>query len=628
MACSLLGLVACPGSVKDKEEESPGEIEEVRGPQEPPDQSMLPNVVEPRITRGYVLTHEHPTYGMAFGGNYAFAGARGNYRNGVMEDGYTAECGGCRLGNCDHGELKGSFIELQMGRDMGDHGSEMGPLANSFSHLRYSTEWIEQAFRPSQPAFQDARMRIMVALAVENEAMCEQLYYVNNRDNGGPGGAGYACAHGDSIRSLERQIEAIKAWVAAHSSWMEIAYSAADAKRIVQSDKLAIVLGIESEYSFGAEDRTFDPVVRLQRYYDQGVRTFYLAHKLNSRLAGADIYHPKDTDSGKVIRAMQAISGCFFYDDNVGPFRLPGNDSHEFCDNDPRCGENHIRGPKTADACAGRLGEISEANMAAWVKLGDNKLNGFAKYPLPPGFSGSAGSQMDDGIERNNLGLSADGMRVVRDAMGKGMIINLDHVSSLARRQIARISHDEFDDYPLNALHNNPNGMLKGGIKIKKGKTPHPSEYDFDDDELELIRDSGGIFGLRLGPVKSKPYPDSGVETNCAGTSTESAKILASLLDKGINVGYSLDFATVTQGVHSRTMESCELDARDRIHEYAGQETEGLSHVGVMKKWHKELETVGLAPRYLDRLKNDGADAFIRMWERSEQKSSHWRPQP
>ena len=49
----------------------------------------------PPITGGYVLTHEHPTYGMAFGGNYAFAGKAGNYRNGVMEEGYTAECGGC-----------------------------------------------------------------------------------------------------------------------------------------------------------------------------------------------------------------------------------------------------------------------------------------------------------------------------------------------------------------------------------------------------------------------------------------------------------------------------------------------------------------------------------------------------
>ncbi len=46
---------------------------------------------------------------MALGGNYAFAGAPGDFKNGIMEKGYTAECGGCQpLERCDHGEAKGS----------------------------------------------------------------------------------------------------------------------------------------------------------------------------------------------------------------------------------------------------------------------------------------------------------------------------------------------------------------------------------------------------------------------------------------------------------------------------------------------------------------------------------------
>ena len=100
------------------------------------------------ITSGYVMTHEHPTYGMAFGGNYAFAGAENNYKHGIMEKGYTAECGGCKVGGkCDHGEVKGSAVDFfgGLGKDMGLHGSHMGPLHNSFSHLRYSTEWIKDA---------------------------------------------------------------------------------------------------------------------------------------------------------------------------------------------------------------------------------------------------------------------------------------------------------------------------------------------------------------------------------------------------------------------------------------------------------------------------------------------------
>ena len=58
--------------------------------------------------------------------------------------------------------------------------------------------------------------------------------------------------------------------------------------------------------------------------------------------------------------------------------------------------------------------------------------------------------------------------------MIKGMIINIDHVSSQARAAIHAIATGSFGGYPINALHNNPNAMLVGN----KGKlmTPFPHE--------------------------------------------------------------------------------------------------------------------------------------------------------
>ncbi|HRC55906.1 MAG TPA: membrane dipeptidase, partial [Kofleriaceae bacterium] len=576
----------------------------------------------PVLTGGYVMTHEHPTYGMAFGGNYAHAGASGNYQNGIMENGYTASCGGCSaLSACNHGEVKGSFTAAtgSLGRDMGDHSSYTGPLHDSNSHLRYSSQWIKEAFSPTEVGYQDSRMKVMVAFAVENEAMCEQLYY-ENHGNGGPGGDGYACSRGDSLASLTRQLDSLKAWAAAHSTWMEIAYSAADVRRIVSANKLAVILGIESDYSFGAEDRTFDPVTRLENYYNQGVRTFYLAHKLNSRLAGADVYYPKTTDTGKAIRATQAMSGCFYYDDHVGTFPLVDG-SFNYCDNDSRCGVDSLRGKKVTDACNSKLSEISEFNMADYVLTqGATTFNGFKVYPKPPGFSGSAGTRMEGAIERNNLGLSLDGQRVVRRAMELGMILNLDHVSTRARAEIYAIAVNEQGGYPLNALHNNPNEMLSESPP--KG-SPAPHEYDFDRVERDYIRTTGGIFGVRLGPIDAKAYNASGVTADCPKTSTESAKVLAYLLDEGLSVGYSLDFATVTEGVHSRTFEGCSLPVTDYISGYGSYVAEGLSHIGMMKKWHKELQTIGLGASYLSKLKNEGAEDFVRMWETSEYLATH-----
>ncbi|HHL32179.1 MAG TPA: hypothetical protein ENJ41_06295, partial [Oceanospirillales bacterium] len=559
---------------------------------------------------------------MSFGGNYAFAGAENNYVNGIMEKGYTAHCGGCKiLGKCDHGEVKGSLAELGLGGDMGLHRSHMGPKHNSNSHLRYSTEWIKEAYAPTEEEFQDSTLKIMVAYALENEAMCEQLYY-SNKGNGGAGGDGYPCNRGDSWPSLKRQLDAIKAWALANDDWMQVAYTATQAREIVNANKLAIILGIESEYSFGAESSTFDPVDRLNQYYQEGVRTFYLAHKMNSRLSGADIFLPKNSLGGRAIRLNQAISGCFYYDDNIGQFPLKGRLGKNLCDN--QCGDNAFKGGRKKDKCIFKLSEITDKNSADYLSRAARAFNGFKLYPRPPGFikpGDAGGSTETNNIERNNLGLSHDGERVVREAMLRGMIINIDHVSSRSRMHIHDIATSVFNNYPLNALHNKPNERLVNRKKFKR------HEYDFDRAELDFIRESGGIFGFRMGPTDSIEYPESGIsaEFDCPKTSTESAKMLAWLIDQGLNVGYSLDYATITQGVFSRTYVGCGMgisDSADQLHTYGRHKTEGLAHIGMMKKWHKELEAIGLNQRYLDTLKNDGVEAFLRMWEISESRAS------
>jgi hypothetical protein len=78
----------------------------------------------------------------------------------------------------------------------------------------------------------------------------------------------------------------------------------------------------------------------LNKYYDEGVRTFYLAHKINSRLSGADIFMPQSTAGGRAIRISQALAGCFYYDDNVGNFPLQGRLGENLCDNTNQCGAN------------------------------------------------------------------------------------------------------------------------------------------------------------------------------------------------------------------------------------------------------------------------------------------------
>ena len=174
--------------------------------------------------------------------------------------------------------------------------------------------------------------------------------------------------------------------------------------------------------------------------------------------------------------------------------------------------------------------------MADYIKLrGNGVFNGFRIYPSPPGFLDPGGSSIDrNGIERNRLGLSHDGERVVREAMLKGMIVNLDHVSSETRRDM-RVLSREFGDYPLNALHNNPNTMLMN--EADAGRAPFKHEYDFDDSELDMIKETRGFFGVRVGPLDARDdvmgSVTTGVAANCPGTATETAKIRATCSTMG-----------------------------------------------------------------------------------------------
>ena len=607
--------------------------------------------------KGYVLTHEHPMVAMSFGGNYAFTGATGNFANGIMENGYTAQCSGCDplLENCDHGEFAGSMFELLglVAPDMRGHNRTFGPQQKSFSHVKYSTEWVREAFNPPEQRYKDARMRIMVAYAVENEVMCDSLYGAN-QGNGGTGGNGYACQRGDSFQSLRRQILATKAWARANSSWMQVALSASEAREIVESGKLAIIIGVEADYAFGAENKNFDVVRRLNQYHDLGVRTFYPAHKLNSRLTGADIYRSAKESSGQLLRMNQAFAGCFYYDDNVGPFPLHKDpddlSSHNYCDNNLKrngkikCGPNHFQGQGLNSGCVAKVDEFSNATIAAFAKKpARKKLNGFAAYPLPPEFSGTAGSSKEamprewysgndtHTIEYNNLGMSRQGRRVMAAAMKKGMIITTDHMSKLARAEL-KVMSDERRKYPLNAFHNNPNAMLIGGKKVgpygNKTRMQYPNEYDLNEEDLLAIKQSHGIFGARLGPIDARDNmtPRAGVTEDCPGSATENAKVLAYLIDKDINVGYSLDFTTITQGTFSASRAGCSIQpTNDTFDKYQDKRrsnvvhnTQGLSHMGMMKKFHEELRRVNLNDRYVNALKDDGVEQFLQMWERSE----------
>jgi hypothetical protein len=144
---------------------------------------------------GFADTHAHPANYLAFGGNVISGELMGNPETALAKAGYP-----------DMKELN---------------------FANGEAQQMYE-QWIYRAYTGG--------LRLMSALAVNNwmfgSATIKQLVKGTS-------------APMDDKASADEQIRIIKEFAQRNNAWAEIAYSPADARRIIRSNKLAIVLGIE-----------------------------------------------------------------------------------------------------------------------------------------------------------------------------------------------------------------------------------------------------------------------------------------------------------------------------------------------------------------------------------------------
>lgn len=152
------------------------------------------------------------------------------------------------------------------------------PKHYSHTHQQMYWYWLERAYLGG--------LRLMVMHAVNNKLLCA----VSNRR------LGFGC---DDMPSVDRQIQASKdfeAWIDANrGGWYRIAYSAAQAREIIRSGRLAVVLGIEVDDLFGCVQNPIQCDLHfiqgeIQRYYDMGVRHIFPVHVFDNAFGGAAAY--------------------------------------------------------------------------------------------------------------------------------------------------------------------------------------------------------------------------------------------------------------------------------------------------------------------------------------------------
>ena len=410
---------------------------------------------------GWVDLHTHPMINLAFGGKLVHGGpdvgsllpqdvnCKGATRASSMEqalgddrpshggwNAFSFPCGDELRKTVIQGFQQGNHALVTNNPGRGAPEFLDWPKWNDITHQKMWFEWIRRA--------RDGGLRVMVALATNNKTLGDAV--------AGPGDGPT-----DDKASADLQLMELKSFVGRHSDFMEVALGAADVKRIVQANKIAVVLGVEID-NLGNFNKLPPGMLsgpagegiisgEIQRLYNAGVRYILPIHVMDNAFGGTAIYQS---------------------DFNTANLREAGH----FWD---------IECADIGDEITFTYTEVSDPLRAAgaFVKLGLDPLRRSGPGPeCPP-----AGAGTKSKGHRNVRGLTPQGIYAIKQMMKRGMIVDIDHMSDHAAEGTIQLG-EQFD-YPLVSGHN--------GIR---GVAGSHSENNRSRRQLERISKLHGMFGL------------------------------------------------------------------------------------------------------------------------------------
>jgi len=319
------------------------------------------------------------------------------------------------------------------------------PKWNDITHQKMWYEWIRRA--------RDGGLRVLVALATNNKTLADAM-------SGGSPITGTADGATDDKSSANLQVAEIEAFVKRHPDFMEVALNSADLKRIVQADKIAVVMGVEIDNlgNFNSQPlATLPPAAaqlliadEIQRLYNLGVRYVFPIHVLDNSFGGTAIYEGGFNTSNLREAGHYWDIECADVSDNITHTYQLGTDVLE----------NILK------------------STVSLIKLGIDPFRHPGAPPTCPG-----GLPNKSGGHRNALGLTAAGVIAIKEMMKRGMIVDIDHMSQ--KSADATLDLAESFGYPVVSGHTGIRGL--GGSNAENSRTPV---------QMQRISRLHGMFGL------------------------------------------------------------------------------------------------------------------------------------
>lgn len=407
------------------------------------------------------------------------------------------------------------------------------PKWNDITHQKMWVDWIRRAY--------DGGQRVMVALATHNQTFAAAI--------SGPGDGPTT-----DRESADLQIDEIKAFVARHHDFMEVALTPADLRRIVASNKMAIVLGLEIDNLGSFDKLPANPVlvdVELKRLVAKGVRYVFPVHVIDNKFGGTAIYED-----------------AF----NLSNYRESGN----FWDIE--CGKaadkiNYTYKPGGFD--------FAVAAVKA-IKLGVDIAR---NPPTPPTCNGLG--------HRNKRGLTPLGESALKSMMRLGLLIDIDHMSQHTVEATLKLAEAvPGGGYPVVSGHTS----LRGNGGNENMRTA---------EQLERISKLGGMFGLGSEEVSAPEYLKTYVQAT--------AKMGAGRVSLGTDLNGLVKAPPPRKGAEIYNAVFPLSRSGDKKWDYR---TEGVAHYGMIADYLRDVFSLPGGAQVEAQLMQN-AEFFARMWEKA-----------
>lgn len=221
---------------------------------------------------------------------------------------------------------------------------------------------------------------------------------------------------------------------------------------------------------------------------------------------------------------------------------------------------------------------------------------------------------------KNVRGLTDEGRELVQEMIDRGMLVDAAHLSEASLNDLHEIAVAN-DYFPIYLSHAHFREIMLEEKTHEEKTTPAWA--------VQMVRETGGMIGLRTAHEQVNAYEPSPVENSCHGSS----RSFAQAYDYGrmglkVSMGLGSDLNGFIQQTRPRFgpdacsagfVQEVQCQARDQRLDgpprlESGLDEMGLGHVGLLGDLLADLDQLGTDTEPLRR----SADDFVRMWERAQ----------